>query len=200
MTHGFNYQFLPSFGAGISVGAGYTDVNRGSDMTYEQLNGHLSWQPTDKLSASVSAGGEMRQFLDTDARSLINPTFGATILYRPVEVTTISLSASRGVSASYFTDQVTESTTLGIGVQQRILKHFQLGISGGYHTATYVSSNPGLATTRDDSGFSYGVSLGFGFLKRANFSAFYNYSENSSSESNFAFGSTQVGFSVGYAF
>ena len=200
MTDGFNYQFSPQFGAGVSISAGYTDVNQGSDMTYEQLNGHVSWQPTDKLSASVSAGGEMRQFLDTEAQSLINPTFGATVSYKPVEVTTIYVSASRGVSASYFTNQVTESTSLSVGVQQRILKHFQLGVSGGYHTSTYVSANPGLATARDDSGFSLGASLGFGFLKRANFSAFYNYSENSSSQSDFAFASTQVGFSVGYAF
>ena len=200
MSDGFNYQFWPKFSAGVSIGAGYTDVNQGSDMTYEQLNGRLSWQATDKLSASVSVGGEVRQFLDTDARPLSNPTFGVTVAYKPVDVTTISLSANRGVSASFFTNQVTESTTLSVGVQQRILKHFQLGLSGGYHTSSFVSSDPGLATTRDDHGFTYGASFGFGFLKRATFSAFYNYGENSSSENDFAFSSTQVGFSVGYTF
>ena len=191
---------IPKFGAGVSIGVGYTDVNQGSDMTYEQLNGHVSWQPTKKMSVSVSAGGEVRQFLDSAARSLINPTFGASVSYKPVDVTTIFLSANRGVSASYFTNQVTESTTLSVGVQQRILKHFQLGLNGGYHTSTFVSANPGLATTRDDSGYVFGASLGFGFLKRANFSAFYNYSKNNSSQGSFAFASTQVGFNVGYSF
>jgi hypothetical protein len=197
---GFNYQFWRRLRGGVNFSAGYVDVEAGSDMTFEQLNGTLSWLSTDKLTFSLNVGGEMRQFLDTDARDLINPIFGAIATWRPFEPTSFSLSASHGVSASYFDSEVIESTSLSAGWQQRFLKHFYLTINGGFQISTYKSSTGDTPTDREDDGFNVGGSLSTIFLRRFSASVFYNYHENSSSDGSFGFSSTQAGFSIGYRF
>jgi len=199
-TMGFDYQFWSRLRGGVSLGAGYVDVDLGSDMTFEQLNGTLSWLTTDKLDFSLNAGGEVRQFLETAARDLINPIFGASVRYQPVEATTLSLTASRTVNASYFESQIVEATSISAGLLQRLLKHFYLGVNGGYHTSSYISTVTGTATTRTDDGFNFGTSLNCTFLKHGSFSVFYNYNENSSSEANFSFSSSQIGCEIGYRY
>ncbi len=199
-TMGINYQFWSRLRGGVSLGAGYVDVDLGSDMTFEQLNGTLAWLTTDKLSFSLNAGGEVRQFLETAARALINPVFGAAVRYQPVEATTLSLTASRAVNASYFRSEIVESTGISASLQQRLLKNFYLGLSGGYRTASYKSTEIGTATTRTDDGFNFGTSLSCTFLKRGSFSVFYNYNENSSSAGNFSFASRQIGCELGYRY
>jgi hypothetical protein len=195
---GFDYQFWSRLRGGVSLGAGYVDVDLGSDMTFEQLNGTLSWLTTDKLDFSLNAGGEVRQFLETAARDLVNPVFGASVRYQPVEATTLSLTASRAVNASYFTSEIVEATAISAGLQQRLLKHFYLRLSGGYTTSSYISTETGTATTRTDNGFNFGTSLSCTFLKRGSFTVFYNYNENSSSAGNFSFASSQIGCEIGY--
>jgi len=199
-TMGINYQFWSNLRGGVSIGAGYVDVELGSDMTFEQLNGTLTWLTSDKLSFSLNAGGEVRQFLETAARDLINPIFGASVRYQPVEPTTLSLTASRAVNASYFESEIAETTSISAGLQQRLLKHFYLGLSGGYRTSSYISTKTGTVTTRTDDGFNFGTSLSCTFLKRGTFSVFYNYNENSSSEANFSFASSQIGCEIGYRY
>ena len=131
---------------------------------------------------------------------LINPIFGASVRYQPVEATTLSLTASRTVNASYFESQIIVATSIGAGLEQRLFKHFYLRLSGGYTSSSYISTETGTATTRTDNGFYFGTSLSCIFLKRGSFSVFYNYNENSSSAGNFSFASTQIGCEIGYRY
>lgn len=197
---GINYQFWTRLRAGIRIVAGYVDVDAGSDMTFEQLNGTLTWVTTDKLSFTLTAGGEVRQFLDSAASDLINPVFSASIRYQPVEPTVLLLTANRSTSASYFRSQVVKSTTLNAGLQQRLLKRLYLAVNGGYRSASYESTEIDEDVARTDEGFDIGASLSFTFLKRASFSVFYNYNKNSSSADSFAFSSSQAGFEIGYRY
>ena len=195
-----NYQFWPRFGAGIGAGFGYIDVNAGSDMTYEQYQGRLSWQPVNKISLAVNGGVEDRQFLDSDAPDLINPIFGTSITYRLFEQTILSLSANRAVSVSYFRNQAFEKTALTAGLQQRLFGKLHLGVQGGCSTTEYVATSDRLSVNRSDDYTYVGAQLSCAFLKKGTIGIFFQHSENTSNESGFGYSSDQGGVRIGYHF
>jgi hypothetical protein len=195
-----NYQFFPGYFAGIGAGFGYVDMETGSDMTYEQLQAQLGFRATEKISLRLSGGAESRQFLDSNANDAINPLFGASVEYRIFKVTTLSLSANRGVGTSYFQDQVTETTDVQFRLKQRLLEKLILDAGYGYSKTRYVSSANGLSSNRKDENNFFDVRVSCPIRKRANVAVFYHYSDNSSSQSAFAYSSSQVGLELGYRF
>ncbi|HEU5125776.1 MAG TPA: hypothetical protein VFW05_17125 [Verrucomicrobiae bacterium] len=195
-----NYQYSPALGFAVGVGGGYDDVGVGSDMTSETLQGRVTFRVTEKVNLSVNGGGEVRQFLDSEEPDLLSPIFGASISYSPFKVTTISLSGSRSVSSSYFQNQVTENTSVSLGLTQRLFGRYSLGLSGGFSTTDYRASASGLSVSRSDENSFFRVSLGTGFLKRGTVSIFYSVSKNSSNNDDFGYSSDQMGFSLSYGY
>jgi hypothetical protein len=212
-----NYQFWPRLNAGIGAGIGYTIQDGSPDLLYEQYQGQVNWRATDKVSFQLSGGLQDQQYLSGGAGDLVTPIFGATIQYQPFEQTRLSLSASRSVSASYFQNQVIENTQITADLNQRLLGKLQLDIGGSYGTSKYVasigSSSASLSTGRNDDYYSFNARLTYPLLKRGTVSVFYQYSENSSSQtgylqyyqanfllsqSAFAYTSSQIGIEIGY--
>jgi hypothetical protein len=195
-----NYQFWPKFGMAIGAGGGFVNMQQGSDMTYEQLQGRVNWRAGEKLTFSVSGGAEDRQFVDTSAPDLINPIFGLTVLYQLFETTSFSLNATRAVSSSYFQNQVTESTGFTGGVRQRLLGKLWLDLTGGYNNTTYKATATGITVDREDDRSFVNVRLSCPFLKRGTASVFYDYSKNSSNQNGFEYSSNQAGLELGYRY
>jgi hypothetical protein len=196
-----NYQFWPGLDAAIGAGFGYADVDPGSDMTYEQLQGRISWRASNKITFEVHGGAEDRQFLGGNgANNLINPVFGASFQYRPFAQTSISFHADRVVAVSYFQNQVTENTGLKGVITQRLIKRLYLVVGGGYYRVKYVSSASNTIAGREDKYYSLDVRLSCSILKRGTMALFYQYSDNSSSQSQFAFSSSQAGFELGFRY
>ncbi len=196
----FNYQFWPRLDVAVGAGFGYVAVSTGPNMTYEQYQGRISWRATDKVSLQVHGGLEDRQFLSGGAPDLINPVFGASVQYQPFVNTTLSLNASRAVTASYFQSQVTENTSLTLNLNQRLFKKLNLNLSGGYNMTTYISSLTGAEAGRTDNNYSFNARLSIPFLKRGTAAVFYQYNDNSSSAPGFAFSSSQIGLEVGFRY
>jgi hypothetical protein len=194
-----NYQFWPRLDAGVGSGFGYVKVDTGSDMTYEQFQGRVAWRATDKVSFQVHGGVEVRQFLSGGASDLVNPVAGAVIQYQPFEATKFLLSAERVVAASYFQNQVTESTSVSGDLNQRLFKKLYLDLGGGYNTVKYVASS-GVPAGRKDEYYSFNARLSCQFLKRGTFATFYQLSDNSSTQQGYGFSSTQFGLEVGFRY
>ena len=192
-----NYQFQPRLEAGLGVGFGYVSMDSGSDMTYEQFQGRVGWRATDKISFQIHGGLEVRQFLD--GGDLINPVVGGLIQYQPFEVTKVSATVNRTISASYFQNQVAESTDIVGDLNQRLLGKLYLDLAGGYHTIRYVAAS-GSPTARTDDYYTFSTRLSCPFLKRGTVAVFYQYSDNSSTAPGFTFSGKQVGFEIGYRF
>jgi hypothetical protein len=199
-----NYQARPDFGAALGVGGGYVQVNPGSDMTFEQVQGRIQWRPGTKLSLVLNGGFEDRQFLDSDAPAMISPIYGAAIQYQLFEPTTLSLNANHTVSASYFQDQVTESTDVNGGLRQRFFKKLYLDLTGGYRKTSYKAT---ILTTfyiinlnRVDDYAYVNVRLSVRFLKRGTMAVFYQASDNASNAGGYTSSSRQGGFELGYRF
>lgn len=195
-----NYQFNPKLSAGVGAGGGYTDMSRGTDMTFEQLQARVSWLAARKLSFTVSFGGEYRQFLDTPTPNSLTPIFSLSTAYQVFEQTTLSLTASRSTSPSLLTGQIQESTGFTAGLRQRLLERLFLDLTAGYSTTEYQLPVGALVTTREDDRTTVGARLSCPFLKRATASLFYYWSHNPSSVSGFDYTSNQGGLELAYRF
>ncbi len=195
-----NWQFWPRLNAGIGVGAGYTTQAGSPDSLNEQASGRVNWRATDKTSFQLSVGVQDQQYMSGAAGNLLTPIFGGTIQYQPFKQTMFSLNASRSVSPSYFQSQNTENTSLTASLNQRLLKKFSLGLSGGYSTVNYVATTSGASTGRTDDTYSFSANLSHSLTKRGTISASYSYSENRSGVTGFSYSSNQIGVQVGYQF
>jgi len=197
-----NYQLLPRLGVALGVGGGYTELtsSTSSEITSEQLQGRINWRTTDKLNLVASVGGDDRQFLSGNQPDLINPIFSVSAIYQPFDVTTLSLTASRLVSPSYFQSQLSETTEVSADFHQRLLQKLTLGLLGGYRDVNYVATTSTLSTSRTDHYTFVNVRLSAPFFKRGTASLLYQVSENSSSQGGYTYTSTQVGVELGYRF
>lgn len=215
-----NYLFWERLNAGLGVGYGYINEAVGSDAMYEQYQGRINWRATDKISFQVSGGLQDQQYLSAGSGDLRTPIFNASIQYQPFSQTRLSVTGSRTVSTSYFQNQTTENTSIMADLNQRLLGKLHLDLSGGYNTSKYnsyasvASGLVGLGSGRTDDYYSFNVRLSCPFLKRGTFSVFYQYSDNSStqtgfvsynqnsftSQSAYSYTSSQVGFEIGFKY
>lgn len=195
------YRFAPGLSASIGVGAGYDDVSAGPDMTYEQLWGRVAWRVKQRLSLTVGVGGEARQFLDSDAADNLAPIFNGTVAYQLFDPTRLFVSGSRAVSPSYFADELTESTQVSVGIQQRLLGKLTLSVAGGYGFTSYEQAlTQDLDVSREDEFTFFNARLQTVFFKRATAALFYQHSENTSDVASYKYTSDQVGVEIGYKF
>lgn len=214
-----NYLYEPGLNGGLGIGLGYNNLEVGSDSMYEQYQGRINWRATQKISFQVSGGVHDQQYLSGGASDLLTPIFGGIIQYQPFEQTQLTLTGGRTVSTSYFENQTTEDTSVTGDLNQRLLGTLYLDLSGAYTMTKYVSSATlsnqiGYGTGRSDDYYSFKVRLTCPFLKRGTFSVFYQYSDNSSTQTGFlqynqqqlssrsayAYTSSQVGVEIAYRY
>jgi hypothetical protein len=195
-----NYQLSSRLSAGVGIGGGYENVSPGSDMTFEQVQAKLNFHIAQKIDFAVRGGGEIRQILDADGDPLVNPIYGASLIYHVFQFTTLSLSADRTVSAALQQDQIDETTSVSLAVNQRLFGLFYLTLSGGFSNTQYITANAAQDLHRDDDTANFAATLAYSFTPRATASIFYNYNDNSSSLSGFSYSTSQVGLQLGYRF
>jgi hypothetical protein len=201
-----NYQFAPGLYLGLGAGLGYTIQDGAPDSLAEQYLGRVNWRATAKVSFQLSGGLQDEQYLSGGTSDLVTPVFAATVQYQPFEQTRLSLTASRSTSRSFFQGQEAETTSVSGDLNQRLLGKLHLELSGGYTATRYVATQAG-ATSRNDDGYNFNARLACPFLKRGTASVFYQYSENSSTQSGFAaadgafaYTSHQIGFEISYRY
>ena len=204
-----NYEYTKRLIFGAGIGGGYVMISSDStppsithDQSFEQMQARVQWRATDKLGFSVNAGFEDRQILATGAKNELNPTFGASIEYAPFDHTQVTLSAGRTVSSSdyYILAQSTETTTVNLSVNQRLLREFNLSVGLGYTKTEYTTALGSLSAIRSDDDYNFNVRLAHSFLKRGNMAVTYQYSDNRSNQAGFTYLSNQIGFEVGFSY
>jgi len=200
-TETLDYKFNDKLSGGLSASFGYTDQTGGFRSFQENYGVHVGWHPAQKFSAMVSGGFEQRNFLDSQASTAWNPVYSATIGYQMFEHTALSLYANRSTDASIFDGQLSENTSLGVGLSQRLLGKLELSLGFGYNKTDLLSTaTSNLSTSRSDDGTSFTAGLVVPFLTRCSFSAFYEYSQNNSSQKGFSYDSSQVGATLSWSY
>jgi len=171
------------------------------DTIEEQYQGHLNWHPASKFTASISGGVEQRNFLNSKASAVWNPIYSANLGYQLFEQTGLSIYANRSINSSIFDHQISQNTSVGVGVQQRLLGKLHVNLGFGFNKVDYQSTaTSNLSTSRSDESTSYTAGVSLPFLKHCSFSTFYQYSQNTSSQNGFSYDSSQVGASLFWAF
>ena len=203
----FNYAFWPWLDTGIGAGFGYNQQDNSPDTYYEQYQARIRWRLTEKISLQLNGGLQDQQYSSGGAGDLVTPVMGASVQYQPFQQTQLSLSASRALSPSAFQSQSSESTSISVDLNQRLLGKLFLDIGAGYGFTQYSSTSDANSASRSDDYYSFNTRLSCKFPKRGTISVFYQYSDNSSSQSDFlssgstfSYSSSQIGVELGYQY
>jgi hypothetical protein len=201
LSETFDYKFNEKLSGGVSASLGYSEQAGGFRSIDENYSVHVAWHPAQKFSATLSGGIEQQNFLDSKTTSAWSPIYSANVGYQMFEHTALSLYASRSLQASVFDNQISESTAVGLGLQQRLLGKLQLTLGFGYNKVDYKSTaTTDLSRSRGDENTSFTAGLTVPFLTRCSFAAFYQYTQNQSSQAGFGFDSNQVGATLSWSY
>jgi hypothetical protein len=199
-TDWLNYQYAPTLGLAIGGGVGYMELSSGSDVLFEQLQGRINWQASSKVGVTLSGGADFREYQDSSIPASASPIFGLTARYQPFDYTTLSLTGSRSVNASYYRSQLTEDTMISANLSQRLVGKLTLYLGGGFGNSQYKSASSAVQSGRGDDRTFFNASLSLPFLRRASASVSYSYNENISNTSGYTRTSNQYGLQLSYRF
>ena len=192
-----NYQFWDRLTASAGLILGYVNLDFGSDQTYQNLQSRVKWRITDKMGLSANAGVEVREL--AAGGDIISPVYGLSFEYQPRSRTQLSVGLNSSVSPSLlYPDQVTQTTIINAGINQRLLKDFDLSLGVNYGETDYAAVNN--TTSRTDKTTGFNVRLSHPLFKRGTISAIYQITDNQSSLHEFSYHSEQFGGEFNYTF
>ncbi len=195
-----HYQSTPRLDTAVGLGYGYLEMTHSPTATYWQYLGRVDWRATDKVHAQLMAGGESREFRNSSAGALNTPIFNGSIVYQPADSIQLGLGASKQVSPSYFTGQVTKTTGWNATLTQRMLEHVYLTTTYMQGKTSYIATEGGVTAGRDDSMYAVNVRLSTRIAQRGSIAAFFQRTHNRSNLSGFGLSSNQFGLELGYRF
>lgn len=189
-----NYRYSPKLVAGLGGTAGRDLLSEpDSDQTFEQANLRATYNPTGKISATVLAGVEFRQF-DNGSRDFVSPIFDLSASYTPFDGTNITVDASRGAQNSASTPgQDYVSTQIQLTARQRLLQRVVVSLTTGYQNLDYFAASPHAMASRGDDYYFVEPSIDIRITNYWYAGAFFVYRDNNSNFSNFSFDDKQVG-------
>jgi hypothetical protein len=190
-----NYNYSEKIVAGLGGTFGDDRVDDPNpDQTFEQVNLRLSYQATGKIDFAASVGVEFRQF-DGDLRDQsTSPVFEIGMNYVPFDGTKISVTANRRIlNSAVLVAQNYAVTNISVGVQQRLLQRFFLGLNAGYENSDYSSTVSNSGSTRKDDYFFVQPSVAVRVTRFWTVGAYYLHRANNSSFDAFSFHDNQVG-------
>ena len=194
------HQASATVNSSIGLTWGYADIDPGLNTKYQQVMVRFGFNPTDKLSANLQGGIDVREVDAPGFEKEENPTYNASIQYQVFDYTTIALSLSRQISASYFSNFNNETEALTLSLNQRLLGRFNLTVSYGERSSDYLGLQDNFVVGRSDEYDSFSVNLSTQLVNRVSLSAFYRNNQNATNTTGFGFSSDQTGFSIGYRY
>jgi hypothetical protein len=188
-----NYVYSPKLVIGLGTTGGVT-LNDGptGDEIFEQINARANYIVSGKISLSISAGIEFRQF---DGGESVSPVYDIAGSYRPFENTTITIAGSRNTRTSAsLAGQDFSETSISLTFSQRLLSRFTLSLGIGYTNSEYLSASTGNATVRSDDYFYIEPAIDLNVTRYWSIGFYYLYREDSSTLALFSFYDNQFGF------
>ena len=144
---------------------------------------------------NFSGGVEFRQFENNSRSEYISPVFEVGANYQPFDGTSVTLSGSRRTyNSGVLAGQDFAGTTITVGLQQRLLQRFRVGVSGGYQNSDYFSTVTGVMANRQDNYYFIEPSLDLPITRFWTVGGYYLHRQNDSSFHIFNFDDNQVGF------
>ncbi|MEY2550553.1 MAG: hypothetical protein QOG12_697 [Verrucomicrobiota bacterium] len=190
-----NYNYSSKMVVGLGGTAGYDRVDAPNpDQNFEQANIRFSYQATGKIDVAASVGAEFRHFEGDTRGQHVSPVFEIGMNYTPFDGTKVSVTAnSRVLNSAVLAAQNYSVTNISVGVQQRMLQRFFIGMNGGYEHSDYFSTVGSAGPTRKDDYFFVEPSIAVAVTRFWTVGAYYLHRVNSSTFDAFDFHDNQVG-------
>jgi hypothetical protein len=188
----FNRQLGARVNAGVGAAFGWVWPEGGVNQTYEQALLRGVYLLTEKLYFYASAGVEFRQY-DSDINNTVKPLVSITAVYRPRELTTLTLEAHRRDQPGYTGTYNYQDYGFSAGVRQGILSRFYVSLTGGYDNYKYSELQPGLNINRVDNNFYVQFKIDYDFNPHWTASLFYTHLQNNSNQPNLSYSDNMVG-------
>lgn len=199
-TNRLHYAPSPHIDYAVSGTYGYTDIDPGLNMEFQQYTASIGFNPSEKTQIELEAGVDVREFDFSGAEEFSNPIFNATMSYSPRETTTLSASAERSYESSLFEDTVVEREGFRLNFRQRLLDKFDIDLGYNNTTSVFADELGSSVGARDDENESYDARLSAMVLYKIRMSAFYRHIRNVSNIDGFEFDSDQVGVEARYQY
>ena len=194
------YSLKTVIGVGLSGGRSFVQSPSPS-QSFVEPNLRISYRYSDKLSFAGSGGVE---FLQSDDRSGLQatPVFSLSGSYRPSEITSLSLSASRSEqNSAVLVAQNYETSAITLNLQHTINGRLAATLMLGYENSTYVSEGRNISASRDENYFTVQPVLSVQLRPGLSVSIFYLHRQSSSAgSSGRSFNDDQIGVSTGFSF
>ena len=187
-----NYVYSPKLVIGLGATGGVNSSDGpASDETFEQMNVRANYIVSGKISLSLSAGLEFRQFGDGDS---VSPVYEIAGTYRPFENTIITIAGSRRtVSSASLAGQDYTDTNISLTFSQRLFSRVNLSLGVGYQNLDYLSATTGASTARNDDYFYIEPSIDLDITRYWSIGFYYLYRQDSSTLALFSFYDNQFG-------
>jgi hypothetical protein len=197
-----NYNYSDKLVAGVGGTFGYARVDAPNpDQRFEQANVRLSYQATGKVEFALAAGAEFRQFDGGMRDQYISPVFEIGLNYLPFDGTKISVTANRRtLNSAVLVSQDYAVTNISVGIQQRLLQRFFIGLNAGYENSDYFSTTGTAGPDRADDYFFVQPSIAVRVTRFWTVGAYYLHRSNNSSLDAFNFHDNQVGLRTSLEF
>ena len=194
-----NYVYSPKLVIGLGATGGVNSSDGpASDETFEQMNVRANYIVSGKISLSLSAGLEFRQFGDGDS---VSPVYEIAGTYRPFENTIITIAGSRRtVSSASLAGQDYTDTNISLTFSQRLFSRVNLSLGVGYQNLDYLSATTGASTARNDDYFYIEPSIDLDITRYWSIGFYYLYRQDSSTLALFSFYDNQFGVRTSLTF
>jgi hypothetical protein len=199
---GGTYQISPKIRLGGEAIFGRLVQEASPPGTYAQLRLLANYDLTGKLSAQLSAGGEIRYYDSAGGLIKATPVFSLELTYHPFPDTSVGLNAYRNVNASPSLEgENYVATGVAARFNQKLFQRLTAGISTGYENDSYLATQVGAAEpNRADNYFFIEPNLTYRFRDWLSASLSYEFRRNASNEASSNFFDNRITFSVGVNF
>ncbi len=188
----FNRAVGGRLSAGVGAAFGWVFPDVASQQTYQQGLVRAVYLLTEKLYLHVSAGVELREYQSATSDT-VDPLVSVTTIYRPREMTTVTLEAHRREEPSYDGTYNYQDYGFSAGVRQGVLGRVYVGLTAGYDNYSYKILQSGPSNNRTDSHYFLQAKADYEFNPRWTASLFYTRLQNESNEPNRSYADNMVG-------
>jgi len=188
-----NYVYNPKLVIGLGATGGVNSSDGPTaDETFEQMNVRANYIVSGKISLSLSAGIEFRQF--GGGGDSVSPVYEIAGSYRPFENTNITIAGSRRtVSSASLAGQDYTDTNISVTFSQRLFSRLTFSLGVGYTNSDYLSATNGASTARSDDYFYIEPSIDLDVTRYWSIGFYYLHREDSSTLAFFSFYDNQFG-------
>jgi hypothetical protein len=197
-----NYNYGAKIVVGVGGTAGYDQAQGStSDQYFQQANVRMSYQASGKLHFAATAGAEFREFGNGARGEYNSPVYDLSANYQPFDGTAVSLTGSRETrNSAVISGGDFASTKIDLGIQQRLLQRFSLGLNGGYENDDYFSATNGVDVSRTDNYYYFQSSVDLNVTRFWTIGGYYLHRQDNSSLDNFKFSDNQAGARTSLSF